>query len=245
MPSISVVMPAYNEEGIIEKSIRDYYDEIVKKLPDSEFIIVDDWSTDNTPIILKNLQKELPKLIVVKTPTNSGHGKALRLGMNTARKEFVFHTDSDYQHDPKEFWKLYPYIDQFDFVVGYRIKRQDAFHRKIISRIVRLLNSIFFGVKLRDTNCPFRIYKKETLLRVLKWVKESASIPSILILLVASNMGIRIKEVAVTHYPRKTGKVSISGIRLLRLCLRSFIEIWDLRKQVIKHKIKKLANLKK
>jgi len=241
MISISVVMPAYNEEGIIEKSVRDYYDEIVKKIPDSEFIVVDDWSTDNTPIILKNLQIELPKLIVVKTPSNSGHGKALRLGLETAKKDFVFHTDSDYQHDPKEFWKLYSYIDQFDFVTGYRINRKDAFHRRIISRMVRIINSILFGIKLRDTNCPFRIYRRETLKKTLKWVDKEAFIPSILILIVASCLGIRIKEIAVTHYQRKTGKVSIKGLRLLRICLRSFKEVINLRKNIIKHKLTKLT----
>lgn len=235
-PSISIVMPAYNEEGIIEKSVRDYYDEIVKKFDDAEFIVVDDWSTDNTPIILKNLKKELPKLIIVKTPTNSGHGRALRLGLQTASKEYIFHTDSDYQHDPKDFWKLYPYIETSDMVLGYRKKREDPFIRKIVSFVLRNLNPLLFGVKLRDANCPFRIYRKETLDKILPWISETAFAPSIYICIVALHFGINIKEVPVMHYPRKTGKISIKGFKLFKSCLRCIREMVGLRKKLFSNK---------
>ena len=234
MKSISIVMPAYNEEAIIEKSVRDYYTEILKKNPNGEFIVVDDWSTDNTPIILKNLQKELPLLIVVKTPRNSGHGVALRTGFNIASKEFIFHTDSDYQHDPKDFWKLHPYIENYDFVFGVRQNRQDAFHRKIISFTVRLLNSIIFGVRLRDANCPFRLYKRDTLLQMLRWVKDDAFAPSIQTALTATHFGITIKEIPVLHYARKTGTVSILGTKLLKACARSFKQMLALRWRLLR-----------
>jgi len=232
MSSISVVMPAYNEEAIIERSVRNFYDEIVKKVGDSELIVVDDWSTDNTPVILKNLQKELPKLVVIKTPCNSGHGKAVRLGFDTAKKEFIFHTDSDYQHDPKEFWKLYTYIENYDIVVGVRKKRQDPFYRKVISRISRFVGSFLFGVELHDMNCPFRVYKRETFNKLAKFVDTEMFAPSIMILLVATYFGVEVKEVPVTHYPRETGKISILGWGLVKACLRTFKDMLVLRKQL-------------
>ncbi|MCB1196058.1 glycosyltransferase family 2 protein [bacterium] len=229
MKSISIVMPAYNEEAIIERSVRNFYNEILRNNPDCEFIVVDDWSTDNTPIILKNLQKEIRELIVVKTPVNSGHGIALRTGFNIASKEYVFHTDSDYQHDPKDFWKLHPYIEQYDFVFGVRQNRQDPLHRKIISRMVLILNRLLFGAKLRDANCPFRLYKRETLKRILNWVNTADFAPSIQIALTASYFGVGIKEIPVNHYPRKTGTVSIFGFKLLKACMRSLKQMVALR----------------
>ncbi len=232
MSSISVVMPAYNEEGIIERSVRNFYDEIVKKVGDSELIIVDDWSTDKTPIILKKLQKELPKLVVIKTPRNSGHGKAVRLGFKTAKKEFIFHTDSDYQHDPKEFWKLYTYIGNYDIVVGVRKKRQDPFYRKVISRISRFFGTLLFGVELHDMNCPFRIYKRETFNKLVKWLDDDMFAPSIMILLVSTYFGVEVKEVPVTHYPRETGKISILGWGLVKACFKSFGDMLVLRKKL-------------
>ncbi len=225
-------MPAYNEEGIIEKSVRDYYDEIVRKVDHAELIIVDDWSTDNTPLILKNLSKELPKLKIAKTSVNSGHGAALRLGLELAKNEFVFHTDSDYQHDPREFWKLYPFIDQHDIVTGYRAERHDPPHRKFITAMVRLSGRMLFHVALKDMNCPFRIYRKSTLDTLLKVVDKKAFAPSIMLCLAASFYGVRMKEVAVTHYPRSTGRTSIAGFRLTSICLRCFKDLLILRKNL-------------
>ncbi len=80
---VSIVMPVFNEEEIIEKSVRDYHSEIVRQLPGSEMVIVDDCSTDSTAIILKNLTQELEGIQILKTEKNSGHGKALRLAFET------------------------------------------------------------------------------------------------------------------------------------------------------------------
>jgi glycosyltransferase involved in cell wall biosynthesis len=225
-------MPAYNEEDIIEKSVRDFYNEIVNKIDDSELIVVDDWSTDDTPIILKNLKKDLPKLIIVKTPRNSGHGKAMLLGLETAGKDFIFQTDSDYQHDPKEFWKLYPYMEHYDIVLGYRKRREDTLVRKLISRFARLLNSMLFGVSLHDTNCPFRIYRRSALKKIFTLLDKNVFAPAIHICIIASHLGMSIKEIGVTHYPRTTGKVSIMGIKLLRICIRCVWEIVCLKKKL-------------
>ena len=111
--SLSFVLPVYNEAEIIEKMIRDYHLKIISKFKNHEIIIINDCSTDETPQILNKLQNELD-LKVINFPLNCGHGKALRTGLEFASGDLIFHTDSDYQHDPEDFWRLYQYIEDND-----------------------------------------------------------------------------------------------------------------------------------
>ena len=86
--SVSIVMPCYNEEEIIESVVIDYCNEIIfSKVDDSEFIVIDDCSVDNTYKILERLKEKFSKLKVMKTSVNSGHGKAVRMGYENSQKE--------------------------------------------------------------------------------------------------------------------------------------------------------------
>src|ERR1035437_10673103 len=79
---VTVLMPAYNEAEIIERSVREWYGEVTAKVPGSEIIVVDDCSTDDTEKILERLAVELRGLRPIRTPRNGGHGKALRFGFS-------------------------------------------------------------------------------------------------------------------------------------------------------------------
>ncbi|MCX5696528.1 MAG: glycosyltransferase family 2 protein, partial [Candidatus Omnitrophica bacterium] len=158
--SVSVVMPCYNEAGIIEKVVKDCYAQIIGNIRDSEFVIIDDCSNDATPVILKRLEGEFPKLKILKTPKNSGHGRALRLGYESAVKECVFQVDSDDQFELREFWQLHSRIKNCDLVLGSRRQRNDPLHRLLLSRIISLANFSIFGVFIKDANCPFRLIRR-------------------------------------------------------------------------------------
>ena len=95
MPALSIVMPAYNEGEHIEACVREWYDGVVSRVSDAEIIVVDDCSRDDTGARLAALAARLPDLLVLRTPVNGGHGPALRFGLDRARGEFAFHTDSD------------------------------------------------------------------------------------------------------------------------------------------------------
>ena len=227
---VSVVMPVYNEEEIIEKTVRDYHSEIVNNLPGSEMIIVNDCSTDGTPGILGKLAEELVGLKVMKPDKNGGHGKALRLAYEHATKSLVFHTDSDYQFDPKDFWKLYEEMERNDLVIGYRAIRHDPLFRLIISNTLRLSNLALFGFNIRDANSPFRIIRKDCLDECLRIIDTEVFAPSIMLAITARWMRYRVKEVPVTHLPRLTGQVSIEKWKLLRACILSLSQNLELKK---------------
>ncbi|HVY55408.1 MAG TPA: glycosyltransferase family 2 protein [Thermodesulfobacteriota bacterium] len=229
---VSVVMPVYNEEEIIEKTVRDYHSEIVRSLPGSEMIIVNDCSTDSTPMILDRLAAELEGIKVITPPRNGGHGKALRLAYENAAKSLVFHTDSDYQLDPKDFWKLYEETGANDLVIGCRAVRHDPLPRLVITGILRLSNIVLFGYDLRDANSPFRSIKKECLDACLGIIPPDVFAPSIMLAVTARRMGYKVKEVPVTHLPRLTGEVSIRRWKLLKACMTSLHQNYELRKKL-------------
>src|ERR671912_1373924 len=121
MTALSIVMPAYNEGEHIEACVREWYDGVVSRVPDAEIIVVDDCSRDDTGQRLAALAVSLPGLRVLRTPVNGGHGPALRFGLDRALGEFAFHTDSDRQHTPDDFWSLWERRLPSDFLVGSRV----------------------------------------------------------------------------------------------------------------------------
>lgn len=141
---VSLVMPVYNEEEIIERTVRDFYSEVVAPIPGSEMGIVDDCSNDKSPQILKELAEELPCTRVLRPAKKGGHRKALRLAFENVKCDLIFHTDSDYQKDPKDFCKLNEEVEGNDLVIGYRAVRNDPILRLIITRLLILVNFDYF-----------------------------------------------------------------------------------------------------
>lgn len=229
---VSIVMPVYNEEAIIERTVRDYHAEVIRKLPGSEMIIVDDCSTDESPAILRRLAGELGDIDILRPEKNGGHGRALRRGYENASRELIFHTDSDYQFEPREFWKLYERMGANDLVSGYRAVRHDPFPRHAVSYMLRLSNIVLFGFDIRDANSPFKIVREDCLRECLRAMDPEAFAPSVLLAVTARRKGYRTEEVPVTHLPRLTGAGSIRKLRLIRACLRSLRESISLRRSL-------------
>ncbi|MBW2046087.1 MAG: glycosyltransferase family 2 protein [Deltaproteobacteria bacterium] len=228
--SVSIIMPCYSEEEVIEKVVRTYYNEIIAKIEDSEFIVVDDCSKDNSYAVLKKLKNDFPKLKVLKTPTNSGHGKAVRMGYEAATKDYVFQVDSDNQSKAQDFWKLYSLKDTYGFILGFRKQRCDPILRLITTKALRLINLFLFGVWINDINCPFRLIKKKVLVELLKLVDKNALAPNIMISILAKKRKVRMIEVPITHYERKTGQTSITDWKLITFSMKVFWQLTALRR---------------
>jgi|Deesub1362A_J573_1020465.scaffolds.fasta_scaffold01035_9 glycosyltransferase involved in cell wall biosynthesis len=225
--SLSVFFPCYNEE----KNIGKLLEKTIRFLPtiadDYEIIVVDDGSKDSTPEVVQSFAKKHSQVRLVRHETNKGYGAAVRTGFESAQKEYIFFTDGDNQFDITEITKLLPYIKDYDIVAGYRLKRRDNFIRKInefcFNRLVRFL----FGLKIKDLNCAFKIYKKEVI-KSLKLRSNWGFINSEL-LIRARKRGYTIKEVGVTHYPRQWGTQTGANPRVV---FGSLYELFRLRKEL-------------
>lgn len=204
MKQISLVMLVHNEEDVIENTIREYYKEVIKKIPGSEFILAEDGSTDNTKAILKRLNEELP-LRIVSGNERKGYTKAMLNGLQLAQNDIIFFSDSDGQHDPKDFWLLYKCIEDFDIVSGQKSHRKDGWLRVFVSWGMNLVLSLVFGVKLKDANSGFKLIKKHVVEK-LKDEKFLMRLASAEFMIRTINHGCKIKEVKVKHFERKFGK---------------------------------------
>mgnify|MGYP001598415732 CR=1 FL=1 len=232
--SLSVVMPAYNEEGVIEEVVRSFCKEVLERFDAPEFIVVNDASTDATPRILAKLA--YPYLKVITHGKNRGHGPSLMDGLHAASGAYVFCADSDRQIQPQEFWLLWEAMQKQhgDVVTGFRKKRKDSVHRFFISKVLRIVTFLLFAVSLRDINCPFKLYRRDALHTILNMVPRNALLPSVCMMVSAHELKLRVLEVPVTHYPRKTGKSFARYWKIIALCWQATKELLMLKRTMRK-----------
>lgn len=207
IPSLSVVMPAYNEEKLIEGVVLEAY-KILKEICDNfEIIVVNDGSTDKTEEILKKLEEQIKELKLISYYPNKGYASALREGFKLAKFPYIFYTDSDGQFDLSEIKNFFPLIYENDIVAGYRIKRNDPFVRKLTSKVYNLMQRFYLGIKAKDINCAFKIFKAQ-FLKSIPLISENFLIDAEFFLRVRER-GAKYVEVPVNHFERKRGRSTV------------------------------------
>jgi len=222
--SISVILPAYNEEHNIERSIKMSEEVLSSLFEDYEIIVVNDGSRDRTEEIVRRLSERKPFIRCLSHPENMGYGAALKTGLKSAGKELLFFTDSDLQFDVAELADLIGWIEQYDIVIGYRKRRMDHPGRRILGWGWTMLVRMLFGLKVKDIDCAFKLFRKEVI--------DNISIDSIgafvnsEILLRAKRKGYTIKEVPVTHYPRMNGKAKGARPRIIIKALHELSKMY-------------------
>lgn len=203
--SLSVVFPVYNEEGSIENTVKDSLKFLAthRIIRNYEIILVNDGSKDNTAEILSRLLNEIPCVKVITHRKNSGYGAALTSGLVESRYPFVLLMDADGQFNIAEIDKLIPFAGSYDIITGYRYNRKDSFNRVALGRIYGWIVFLLFGLKFRDINCGFKLFKREALnLENAYNIKGGVFYTEIF----SKAKGSKIKEVAVEHFPRLKGE---------------------------------------
>jgi dolichol-phosphate mannosyltransferase len=226
---LSIVMPAYNEEEIIELTVREWNEEVLTRIPGAELIVVNDCSRDNTGEVLARLAREISALRPLTPERNGGHGRALRFGFDHVAQDWVFQTDSDRQHVPADFWKLWDKREDADFVLGVRSTRADGPIRIFITTVMRLINFFAWRLWIRDANCPFKLMRRDPMEKVLARIPRDSFIPMVMLSILCRKMHFRVSEVVVQHLPRRGGEQSLSGLwKWLKVgarCLRQLLAL--------------------
>ncbi|MCG9966634.1 glycosyltransferase family 2 protein [Pelotomaculum terephthalicicum JT] len=202
---ITLVILVHNEADVIERVIRDFMDKVINKIPDSEFIVAEDGSTDGTKEILARLVEEYPSLKWVEGKERLGYVRAYKRAMSLAKNKLILFCDSGGKHDPNDFWKMYPLMNKYDMVIGYKVKRRDPFYRIIITKMFNFLINTYFGVSFRDIDCPLRLIKKSAYDNIAKdeWLEKFLVNYELVIRMVYA--GYRVTEVPVIHFNRESG----------------------------------------
>jgi glycosyltransferase involved in cell wall biosynthesis len=220
MPSISVVLPAYNEEANVGQAVHRAMQAVSAHTSDYEVIVVDDGSRDRTPEVVQAIREDHPQVRLVRHEVNRGYGGALRSGFEAATKKLIFFTASDNQYDPSELHRLLALMDSADIVTGFRGRRQDPFLRRLYAWAWNALVNLLFGYLSRDIDCAFKLFRREVLREVA--LTSSGAMIDTELLAGARRRGFRIREVAVSHFPRQVGHQTGADPRVV---LRAF---WDL-----------------
>jgi glycosyltransferase involved in cell wall biosynthesis len=228
---VSVVFPIHNESFIIEQTLRNYISELGKRIEDIEFIAAEDGSTDDTKPILERLAGELP-LRLFMSPQRKGYQQALKDAVAHATKPWLFIVDSDYQFAAIDFWRLEPWRDRCDVILGTKTPRRDPFYRRFLAGGYNMLLRLLFGVPYRDMDTGFRLVRRELVDLLAPQVRFMTFFNAEFVIR-AHFQGARITCVPVPHYARKIGTTTIFYIsKLLLICWWQLVGMVRLRREL-------------
>ncbi|HLA79351.1 MAG TPA: glycosyltransferase family 2 protein [Vicinamibacteria bacterium] len=217
-PEISVVVPIYNEED----NLQDLYQQLTDSLEalgrPYEIILVDDGSTDNTPVRLIEIETRDSRVRVLRLRRNFGQTPAFSAGFDHARGDVVVTSDGDLQNDPADIPLLLARIDEgYDMACGWRRDRRDPLSKRWPSFFANRLISWATGVHLHDYGCSLKAIRSDVVKHLRLYGEMHRFIPA-----VASWMGVSLAEVPVNHRPRTRGRSKYGLGRTVRVLLDLF-----------------------
>lgn len=217
-------MPVYNEERIIRDVIIKWTKELLRLDIDFQIHAYNDGSKDNTLSILNRLSN-LNKNIIVHNKLNSGHGPTIIQGYKeNSDAEWLFQIDSDDGVGTEPFESLWKNRKKFHFLIGRRIRSRQAFPRKLISILSRIIVSILYGNKIYDVNSPYRLMKTESFKKLIFSLPVNMFAPNIAITGAVSLLNLKCYEISVHHRERVIGEESIKRLKLFKAVLQSFYQ---------------------
>jgi glycosyltransferase involved in cell wall biosynthesis len=223
--SVSGMFPCFNDEATIGGLVTRLRDTLAGAGIPFEIVVVDDGSTDGSLQVLERLALEVPELRVVHHPANRGYGAALRSGFAAARLDWVFYTDGDGQYDPAEVLDLLRLAgDDVDWVQGWKLARGDGWGRRVVGRAYHGLVRVLFGVRIRDTDCDFRLIRRSLLAGVD--LRSSSGAICAELVYTCRRAGGRVAETPVHHYPRPHGRSQFFRIGRVARTLADVGALW-------------------
>lgn len=214
-----VVMPAYNEEANIEKTVKEWYGVLDGKADSSRLVVADSGSTDNTHRILEGMQEKYPGLIIL-SDTLKQHGPKL-IALYTYAIEngadYVFQTDSDGQTNPNEFEAFWTERENREAILGWRKQRGDGFGRLLVEKVLCAVVYLMFKVRIPDANAPFRLMKADVLKKYIERFEPDYNLPNVMLAVFYKYYNHRLEFKQISFENRKGGKNSINLVKIVSI----------------------------
>lgn len=236
MSRLYITIPAYNESENIRQVVDDWYPIVEAHSGNgtSRLVIIDDGSKDDTYSILQEMARTRP-LLKPLTKSNSGHGATVLFGYRFALEQgadFIFQTDSDGQTLPSEFESFWSCRNDYDMVIGQRSNRQDGTSRIFVTRILRLVIRMCFGVFVPDANTPYRLMQANALRKYIDLIPDGFFLSNVLISVIYKKKKLSVKYIPITFRPRQGGVNSINMRRIFRIGRQALIDFHRLNREL-------------
>ncbi len=208
MEKISIVIPVMNEQD----NVTELYNQlkpVLSKTGEYEILFIDDGSRDETVKRIEEIKDKNVRLIQFQR--NFGKAAALSCGFKESKGDLIITMDGDLQDDPKEIPKFIEKIKDYDMVSGWKIKRHDPITKTIPSKFFNWLTKTITGVRIHDSNCGFKAYRRYVVENLDIYGELHRYIPAL-----AHWKGYAIGELKVEHHARKHGKSKYGVERLLK-----------------------------
>ena len=230
MENIYIIIPAYNEEENIRQVIDDWYPIVEANSENgaSKLVVIDDGSRDSTYKVMQEYAKTRP-LFLPLTKSNSGHGATVLYGYHYALEhgaDYIFQTDSDRQTLPSEFEPFWEQREQFDMIIGWRNSRQDGILRILVTKTLKLVIRLCFGVTVTDANTPYRLMKAATLSKYIELIPEDFNLSNVLLSVIYAKKSLKVKYIPITFRPRQGGTNSINMKRIFGIGRQAVKDFW-------------------
>jgi len=213
---LSVIIPAFNEERKIGKTLSRIKNYLTDRNFNYELIIVDDCSTDNTPQIVRQMMAEDEHILMLRNGRNRGKGYSIKKGILSANGDYLLYTDADLSMPIEEFDKFTEWLDQgYDIVIGSRVIKgaeiliPQPTYRIIMGSLFRSVRRLMMLYHIFDTQCGFKCYRREAAFEIFPRQRIKGFTFDVEILYMAHKYNYKIKEVPIRLYNDADSKVHL------------------------------------
>ncbi len=218
--ALSLVAPVYEEE----ENLHPLYEAVLEAMEgreEWELVLVDDGSEDGSPELIRELSREDSRVVGVFFEENCGQTAAMGTGIAVARGALIATLDSDLQNDPRDIPGMLEVLGENDAVVGYRLKRNDNWLRRISSRIANGIRNRISRDEIRDTGCSLKVFRAEAIQAIPLFEGMHRFFPTLL-----RYHGFTVVEHPVSHRPRVAG---MSKYGVMNRAWRAFKDLLAVR----------------
>jgi glycosyltransferase involved in cell wall biosynthesis len=227
-PSVSVVIPMYNEEDYVERTLAAVHGALDRAGLEHEVVLVDDASTDRTPALADAAAAADPRVRVIHNARNLTLGGSLRAGFASAAKDVVLYTDADLPFDLEEVPRAVRLLEvqQADLLCAYRFDRTtEGPKRALYTWGYSVLIRTLFGLRIRDVNFAFKLFRRSLLERIT--LRSEGSLIDAELVVRATRAGASVIQIGVDYFPRTRGVSKLASGRVIALILRELWALWS------------------
>ncbi len=210
---ISVIIPAYNEEKRLKKTLELIVAYLERKKHSYEIIVVNDGSTDKTKDVVLEFHNK--KIRIFDNPRNCGKGYSIKQGFLAATKKWVLFTDADLSTPIEELETFFRYTDQAAVIIGSRnlsmshIIVKQPFLRSTFGKIFPFFVRMLLLPSIRDSQCGFKLFRSDIAKKIASKQRISGFCFDAELLFLAKKYGFVIQEVPITWSNDERSKIKI------------------------------------